>query len=142
MRVSKDENEDRIFSRDEWLSKSQIKGFFSRLTKLRRKEGNVCSENLDSDLQELDLDGEDVDDTDVDEEIREELIEKVVDGLSVQHPIYYDMFDLCELYQLKNRGEMSFVGIRDRKVGIRDHDAGIRITEKRWDHRYQINVRV
>ena len=37
MRNSRNESGDRLFTREEWLTKTQIKGFFSRVAKLRRK---------------------------------------------------------------------------------------------------------
>lgn len=42
MQTARDESGDRIFEREEWLTKTQIQGFFSRLASNRRKL--VCEE--------------------------------------------------------------------------------------------------
>ena len=40
MRSAKDDNNSRLFRREEWLTKTQVKGFFSRLAAARRRCGN------------------------------------------------------------------------------------------------------
>ena len=40
MRSAKDDNNSRLFRREEWLTKTQVKGFFSRLGAARRRCGN------------------------------------------------------------------------------------------------------
>ena len=44
MRSAKDDNNSRLFSREEWLTKTQVKGFFSRLATARKRRGK---ENID-----------------------------------------------------------------------------------------------
>ncbi len=46
MRNSRSESGDRHFTREEWLTKTQIKGFFSHLAKLRKKEAHVSQKTL------------------------------------------------------------------------------------------------
>ena len=64
MRNSKLAHGERHFSREEWLSKAQIRSFFSRIRAARRKQAVLQSErqiDVDSDddfgpwLQELEL---------------------------------------------------------------------------------------
>ena len=40
MRNAKDDNNRRLFRREEWLTKNQVKGFFSRLAAAGRRHGN------------------------------------------------------------------------------------------------------
>ena len=56
MRNARNENGDRLFHRDQWLTKDQIKGFFSRLAAARRKAGatNAGENTLNS--QQVDND--------------------------------------------------------------------------------------
>ena len=77
-----------LFSRDEWLSRGQIQSYFSRLSVLKRKQ---TSRSDSVSLQ--DIDGL------VEEEIQWQQMEEVYEKMSVQHPIYYDAHNLCELHQ-------------------------------------------
>lgn len=83
MRNAKDENNSRLFRRDDWLTKSQVKGFFSRLVAARRRRGNE-----DIDLNDAYAEEE--------EEEREKLLADIASELSPQHPICYDTTDLCK----------------------------------------------
>ena len=90
----------RIFKRTEWLSKSQIQGFFSR-TAAKAKKGNL------TDIEENDLDvGDELDDDEdrddeyaqlADKEQLRSICESVVADIGVTHPIMYDVFDLCKM---------------------------------------------
>ena len=40
MRSAEDDNNSRFFRTQEWLTKTQVKGFFSRLAPARRRRGN------------------------------------------------------------------------------------------------------
>lgn len=90
----------RMFKRTEWLSKTQIQGFFSR-TAAKVKKGNL------PDIEEnyLDVGGEQDDDEDSDEEYAqladEEQMratsEAVIADIDIAHPVMYDVFDLCKM---------------------------------------------
>ena len=82
MRNAKDESGKRIFTRDEWLTKSQIQGFFARLTSSRRKQ--QCADSASSE------------EWDEGEEIHQNIVDDVVRDIGVSHPIIYDTYDLCE----------------------------------------------
>ncbi|KAK3747345.1 hypothetical protein QZH41_007276 [Actinostola sp. cb2023] len=85
IRTARDELGNRLFSRDEWLTKSQIQGYFSRLTSSRRKQ-------LSADpLQENDEEN-----WDENEKMHQEIVQTVVNELCANHPIMYDIYDLCE----------------------------------------------
>lgn len=89
MRSAKDESNERLFTRAEWLSKTQIQGFFSRLAAARRKLQGVIgmSEDQEDDVECLQEDSE-----------RQELMEMLNSQINVSHPICYDTYDLCERY--------------------------------------------
>ena len=89
MRAAKGEDGVRRFTREEWLTKTQIQGFFSRLAKARRK-GRALP--LEVEEIEMDDDQEEVED-------RSNLLEEIEKTIDVVHPIVYDVFNLCELYK-------------------------------------------
>lgn len=101
MRTTRLKDGTRRFKREDWLTKSQIKSFFSRVTAARRKQGNNRQlENIDQDY----LDGEEFDEIDENGE-RAELQDIIENEIGLQHPIIYDTFNLCEMYkraELKN----------------------------------------
>lgn len=105
MRTSKNEAGERLFKRDEWLTASQVKSFFSRLAKVFK--GKIAT--LDSEeVYSIEINcqgGGDDDDDEEEKEEREHLIDNIVDEIQVQHPIFYDAYDLCDLFhqsQLKS----------------------------------------
>ena len=55
MRHAKLQNDDRRFSREDWLNKSQIRSFFSRITAARRKQSQLDTQiSIDPDDDDLD----------------------------------------------------------------------------------------
>jgi len=82
MRNAKDDNNSRLFRREEWLTKNQVKGFFYRLAAARRRR-----DDEDIDLNDAYAEEE--------EEEREKLLADIASELSPQHPICYDTTDLC-----------------------------------------------
>ncbi|XP_078369268.1 uncharacterized protein LOC144653196 [Oculina patagonica] len=83
---ARDEQNDRLFGREKWLTKSQVQGFFSRRAAARRRKEKP--EKIDLSPRELLLEEEEVD--------RQQLVEEVVNELRPQHPLSYDAFNLCE----------------------------------------------
>ena len=47
MRNAKNESNARLFTREQWLTKSQVQSFFSRLAAMRRKDQGVIGISLD-----------------------------------------------------------------------------------------------
>ena len=82
MRNANDDNNSRLFGREEWLTKNQVKGFFSRLAAARRRCGNE-----DIDLNDAYGGGRK-------EKERSSLL--ILPRSYLQHPIYYDTTDLCK----------------------------------------------
>jgi Arf-GAP/Rho-GAP domain/ANK repeat/PH domain-containing protein 3 len=95
MRNSREENNSRRFTREEWLTSTQIKSFFSRLAAARRKAGNVQA--LESAPEEIDENLINEIAAGAEEENRRKVLDEIAKSLQVQHPIIYDMYDLCEL---------------------------------------------
>ena len=96
MRNARNVKNERRFQRKEWLSKTQIKGFFSRLAKKKRssKDGDSYQEEEEDSPAMM---------NDIQEEIREleicSLIEEIEEEIGLQHPIVYDTFNLCQYFQ-------------------------------------------
>ena len=91
--ICKDEGGEKLFKTAEWLNKEQIKGFFSRLAKKRRK--GVVSTDIEEEI-EVDNYETDSDDAEANEK-QADLMNLISNELNVAHPIYYDAYDLCEL---------------------------------------------
>ena len=92
MRKCRNENNERRFSREEWLTSNQIKSFFSRLSAARKKRREMENEKAVDPM-------EDVDDSEVEIEERVCQVNNVLDQIGIQHPIIYDVYDLCQYYK-------------------------------------------
>ena len=79
----------RLFSREEWLTKAQIKGFFFCLSSSRwRRAGSSPSTAVDDKSDEELIDEEEVN--------HMTTVESVVTEIGLTHPIVYDIYDLCD----------------------------------------------
>jgi Arf-GAP/Rho-GAP domain/ANK repeat/PH domain-containing protein 3 len=99
MRSARYERNKKRFTRDKWLTASQIKNLFSRLSAARKKHGNEKARVLMSDLESSDLESllaiaQDICD--------QELVDSILERLGVQHPIVYDVYNLCDYFK-KNK---------------------------------------
>lgn len=94
MRCARNENNGRRFEREEWLSKTQIAGFFSRLSASRKRSTRT---DPGKNVQPIEENEEDIQDM-IWESERLELMEEIDDMIGLQHPIIYDAFDLCDYY--------------------------------------------
>ena len=88
MRKCWNENNERRFTW-EWLTSNQIKTSFSAARKKRREMG--WGDERDP--------AEDVDDSEVASEDRVCQKNGIVDQIGIQHPIIYDIYNLCECYK-------------------------------------------
>ena len=85
MRKAKDAQNNRLFIREEWLTKSQVQGFFSRLAATKRRQQGSAEIELDQrDLLQEDEEFE-----------RQNLVAEIAEELRPQHPLSYDTFNLC-----------------------------------------------
>ena len=103
MRNAKNESNERLFTRSEWLSKNQVQSFFSRMAAARRKEQGVVglSTEKEEDIQCLQEYSE-----------REDLINTVNEEINVAHPICFDSYDLCERYHSNTLQEFNVAMLR------------------------------
>jgi hypothetical protein len=83
MRTARTLDGSRIFSRDEWLTKTQVQGFFSRLAAARRKQSNK-----EIALEDALAEAEDED--------RVSLLNEIAAQLAIKHPVFYDTYSLCD----------------------------------------------
>lgn len=99
MRNARDVNNCKRFTREEWLTSTQIKGFFSRLA-ARRKRSNS---QMQEDIYVEEIEEEEIEDVEAEREefTRQEIMNAISDTLNVEHPVIYDVYDLCELYKEK-----------------------------------------
>ena len=103
MRNAKNESNARLFTREQWLTKSQVQSFFSRLAAMRRKDQGVIGISLDEeeDIQCVQENSE-----------RQDLVDKVNKEIKVSHPICYDTYDLCERYHSNTLQKFNVVLLR------------------------------
>ena len=89
MRKAKGGNREGQFSREEWLTKAQIQGFFFLLSSSRwRRVGLSPSTAVDDKSDEELIDEEEVN--------HMTTVESVVTEIGLTHPIVYDIYDLCD----------------------------------------------
>ena len=93
MRKARDADGTRRFKRSEWLTKSQVQGYFSRLSALKRRKGTV-SQAPEEDDDDDSLIEEEV--SYLEDKARQNEVEDVVNEMGLMHPITYDGHDICE----------------------------------------------
>ena len=97
MRKARNERNERLFERDEWLTKTQITGFFSRLSARSRSRGQDAFSLDETVSQRVD------DDEDIEALIRESdrctLMDDIQSRIGLKHPVVFDTFDLCDYYK-------------------------------------------
>ena len=86
MRNARDEENNRRFCREEWLTKNQINSYFSRLASAKRK----LQDDVDDRVELEDILGEQ------EENSRQLLINSIIEKIGLRHPICYDVSNLCE----------------------------------------------
>ena len=92
-KAARDEQNNRLFAREEWLTKSQVQGFFSRLAATRRRQQG--SAEIHFNPRDLLLEDEEFE--------RQRLIAEVANELRPQHPLSYNAFNLCESARKKKK---------------------------------------
>ena len=95
MRKARDIDGARKFKRSEWLTKTQVQGFFFRLAALKRGKG-ASSQVLDEDEGIIIEEDENY----LDVEARNEIVKNVVSQMGLVHPVTYDGHDICEHVRL------------------------------------------
>jgi hypothetical protein len=92
IRTTTDNGGNRYFTREEWLTPTQIKGFFSRQAKLQRTGGGRAPQNA-PDVDEFSDDYE----VEIQKE-NSEFVDQILSTIGTTHPILYNKFDLCEFF--------------------------------------------
>ena len=88
MRKAKGENGERLFSREEWLTKAQIQGCFFCLSSSRwRRAASSPSTAVDDKSDEELID---------EEEVNHMTTVELVVEIGLTHPIVHDIYDLCD----------------------------------------------
>ena len=95
MRKAKGENGERLFSREEWLTKALIQGFFSRLYSSRRRRAGPSTSTAVDDKSDEGL----IDENEVNHMTT---VESVVTEIGLTHPTVYDIYDSCD-YVMKEK---------------------------------------
>ena len=94
MQNARTEENKRLFSREELLTRNQVQSYvyFSRLSALKRKQVSrpPCNQPGLVDIDDL-----------IQEDDWLQQVGEVYEKLSVQHPIYYDAYNLCDLQKRK-----------------------------------------
>ena len=86
MRNARTLDNQKLFGRDEWLTKAQVQGFFSRLASPRKRRG--CQGTVTSE-----------EDNEEDDEEHFLAVEEVIEDLGLKHPIVFDVYNLCQYYE-------------------------------------------
>ena len=134
MRHAKLQNGDRRFSRDNWLTTSQIKSFFSRITAARRKQRQLGTQ-ISIDPADDDLD-EWLDNVETLQGMHERntIMNDVISEIALQHPVIYDTYNLCELRQRNELKKFNFKMLKEicseLEVQIKSRDTKMIILEK------------
>ena len=95
MRSARNEHNERLFVREEWLTKTQITGYFSRLSSRQSSRGQEQASSTEE------TSGEDEDDKEAC--IRESehciLMENIEEEIGLKHPIVFDAYDHCDYHK-------------------------------------------
>lgn len=100
MRTARNPDSSRMFERKDWLTKSQVQGFFSRLAATRRRQGN-------QEVQMEDVYAEE------EEQERRGVLEDVATQLGPRHPICYDSYCLCDLSRDEELNSFNVVMLKE-----------------------------
>ena len=122
MRNARDEENNRRFSREEWLTKNQIKSYFSRMASARRKGQET--DDVDDQAELEDIPGEE------EENSRQQVISNIIEEIGLRHPIFYDVYDLCE-YQKGSK--LSNFNVVMLKAILKNFDISFKSKDRKKD---------
>ena len=112
---AKDATGDRLFSSDEFLTATQIAGFFSRLASKKTLE-NDDQEGVEVAAHEACL---------------ESIVNEAASEIAPKHPIVYDAYNLCEMVSQKKLNEFSITVLKDICTSLGIDTAGITVRRKK-----------
>ena len=115
MMCAKDTTGDRLFSSHEFLTPTQMAGFFSRLASKKTLE-NEDQEGVEVAAHEACL---------------ESIVSEAVSDIAPKHPIDYDAYNLCEMVSQKKLNEFSITVLKDICTYLGIDTAGITVQCKK-----------
>lgn len=86
MRTARNKDGARLFGKDDFLTPQQISSFFSRVAAKKKIDVNDEDDDLELNQHQVDLEME-----------LEQLKSQVMDEISLQHPIMFEVYDICKL---------------------------------------------
>ena len=104
MRNSRNLENQRIFGREDWLTKAQVQGFFSRLASARRKRGYSDATNQEE---------KDEDYRPGEEDEQRQAVEEVMEDLGLKHPIVFDIYNVCQYFHSNKLSSFNVNMLRD-----------------------------
>ena len=116
MRVARNLDGTRKFNREEWLTKTQIQSFFSRLAAKKRKrktdgQGNALEGDDPQGENEEQLLEDEI--GFLNEKHRNHVIEEVLAKVGLEHPITYDGYNICELAKLDKLSQFKVKDLKE-----------------------------
>ena len=126
VRSARNERNERLFERDEWLTKTQITGYFSRLSSRQRSRGQEQASSTEE------KSGEDEDDLEacIRESDRCVLMENIDEEIGLKHPIVFDAYDLCDYHK---RGKLEAFNVAMLKTILRHFEVSFRAKDRKAD---------
>ena len=107
MRKSRNADGTLIFQSDEFLTSRQIMSFFSRLAAKKNLKGALTSQDEDDDNDDDDLHAA------MAEQQLDQMCQEVMDEVSLQHPITYESFNICEMAVTSKLSKFSISMLQD-----------------------------
>ncbi|KAM7450054.1 hypothetical protein ABFA07_002160 [Porites harrisoni] len=128
MRNARNERNERLFQREEWLTKTQIMGFFSRLASRQRTRGQEAT----SKEQTFDITADENDDIDalIGDSDRNNLLDDIQSRIGLEHPIVYDTYDLCAYHK---EGKLQAFNVAMLKTILRHFEVPFRAKDRKAD---------
>ena len=124
--MPKNERNERPFEREEWLTKTKITGYFSRLYSRQSSRGQQQASSTEE------TSGEDEDDLEacIRESERCVLMESIAEEIELKHPIVCDAYDLCGFYK---RGKLEAFNVAMFKTILRHFEVPFRAKDLKVD---------
>ena len=104
MRNSRNLENQRIFGREDWLTKAQVQGFFFRLASARRKRGYSDATNQEENDEDY-RPGE--------EDEQHQAVKEVMEDLGLKHPIVFDIYNVCQYFHSNKLSSFNVNMLRD-----------------------------
>ena len=130
MRNARNERNERLFEREEWLTKTQITGFFSRLASRQRSR----SQDASATSKDKAVQPEEDESQDIEALIRETdrcvLIEDINEEIGLTHPVVFDTYDLCDYYK---SGKIGVFNVAMLKTILHHFEVPFRAKDRKAD---------